>query len=50
MAKMTKREMIKILKSNGYFSQHRYKYDCDIAKEYSWQQIKEYYSEMIENT
>lgn len=48
MAKMTKREMAEILKSNGYF--WKYKYVCDIEKNFSWRDLKDYFDEMIENS
>lgn len=47
MAKMTKRAMAEILKRSGYF--FKYHYICDIVKDFTWQDLKNYYDEMIEN-
>ena len=47
MAKMTKKEMAEVLKRNGYF--FKYRYVCDIVKDFSWKDLKNYFDEMIEN-
>ena len=46
MAKMRKERMAEILKRNGYF--FNYKYVCDIVKDFSWKELKDYFNEMLE--
>lgn len=46
MAKMSKEDMAWQLKNAGWF--RNYRYICDIVKDLSWQELKDYYVEMLD--